>query len=293
MIKKIIYLYILCQFSIIPIELKAIKATQNDTIKIVSWNIKMVPKTLAIITKSARKKQKERAPKIIQYLNNTNFDIIVLQELFDKPITKKFAADLSINYPYILSPIKEGFSMKMTSGVMILSKYPYELIAHEIFNVSKKTDNAAQKACSLVKININGKKMLIGGTHLDSRNEESRILQSKLTKERIIAPFINDTVPMFLAGDFNVNKSSPSYDSLSTLFDLENYQLNDDRPYTFDEFNSWNEKGYKAWIDFIFYQDSDKIEVLDQYILRPVMTYKKTKMDLSDHYQIVLKAVIR
>jgi len=293
MIKKIIYLYILCQFSIIPIELKAIKATQNDTIKIVSWNIKMVPKSLAIITKSARKKQKERAPKIIQYLNNTNFDIIVLQELFDKSITKKFAADLSINYPYILSPIKEGFSMKMTSGVMILSKYPYELINHEIFNVSEKTDNAAQKACSLVKININGKKILLGGIHLDSKNKESRILQCELTSEKIIKPFINDTIPMFLVGDFNVNKTSASYDSLSTLFDLENYQLNDDRPYTFDEFNSWNEKGYKAWIDFIFYQDSDKIEVLDQYILRPVMTYKKTKMDLSDHYQIVLKAVIR
>ena len=99
--------------------------------------------------------------------------------------------------------------------------------------------------------------------------------------------------PMFLAGDFNVNNPSNSYDSLARLFNLENYQLNDDRPYTFDEFNSWNEKGYKSWIDFIFYQKTKKIEVVDQYILRPVMTYKKTKMDLSDHYQIVLKAVIR
>jgi len=293
MIKKIIYLYILCQFSILPIELKATKATENDTIKIVSWNIKMVPKTLGLFTKSARKKQKDRAPRIIQYLNNTNFDIVILQELFDQSITKKFCQDLSINYPFILSPIKEGFTLKMTSGVMILSKYPYELIAHEIFNVSKRTDNSAQKACSLIKVNINGKKILLAGTHLDSRNKESRISQSKLTKERIITPFINDTVPMFLAGDFNVNKSSTSYDSLSTLFDLENYPLKDDRPYTFDEFNSWNKKGYKAWIDFIFYQKTKKIEVLDQYILRPVMTYKKTKMDLSDHYQIVLKAVIR
>ena len=293
MIKKIIYLYILCQFSILPIELKATKATENDTIKIVSWNIKMVPKALGLFTKSARKKQKDRAPRIIQYLNNTNFDIVILQELFDQSITKKFCQDLSINYPFILSPIKERFTLKMTSGVMILSKYPYELIAHEIFNVSKRTDNSAQKACSLIKVNINGKKILLAGTHLDSRNKESRISQSKLTKERIITPFINDTVPMFLAGDFNVNKSSTSYDSLSTLFDLENYPLKDDRPYTFDEFNSWNKKGYKAWIDFIFYQKTKKIEVLDQYILRPVMTYKKTKMDLSDHYQIVLKAVIR
>ena len=293
MIKKIIYLYILCQFSMLPIELKAIKAVENDTLKIVSWNIKMVPKALGLFTKSARKKQKDRAPRIIQYLNNANFDIVILQELFDQLITKKFCEDLNINYPYILSPIKEGVSVKMTSGVMILSKYPYELIAHEIFNVSKKTDNSAQKACSLIKVDINGKKILVGGTHLDSRNEESRILQSKMIKEKIISPFINDTVPMFLAGDFNVKKMSANYDSMSTLFCLENYPLNDDRPYTFDEFNSWNEKGYKAWIDFIFYQKTKKIEVLDQYILRPVMTYKKTKMDLSDHYQIVLKTVIR
>ena len=292
MIKKIIYLYILCQFSILPIELKATKATKNDTIKIVSWNIKIVPKALGLFTKSARKKQKDRAPRIIQYLNNTNFDIVILQELFDQSITKKFSQDLSINYPFILSPIKEGFTLKMTSGVMILSKYPYELIAHEIFNVSKKTDNTAQKACSLIKVDINGKKILLAGTHLDSRNKESRISQSKLTKEKIINPYINDTVPMFLAGDFNVNKTSASYDSLVKLFGLETYQLNDDRPFTFDEFNSWNEKGYKAWIDFIFYQNSKKIEVLDQYIVRPVMMYKKTKLDLSDHYQIVLKSVI-
>ena len=183
MIKKIIYLYLLCQFFIVPNELKATKATENDTIKIVSWNIKMVPKVLGLFTKSARKKQKDRAPRIIQYLNNTDFDIVILQELFDQSINKKFSKDLSINYPYILSPIKEGFTVKMTSGVMILSKYPYELIAHEIFNVSKKKDNSAQKACSLIKVNINGKKILVGGTHLDSRNEESRILQGKLTKE--------------------------------------------------------------------------------------------------------------
>ena len=55
MIKKIIYFYIICQFFIPPIELKAI---ENDTIKIVS-NIKMVPKVLGLLTKSARKKQKK------------------------------------------------------------------------------------------------------------------------------------------------------------------------------------------------------------------------------------------
>ena len=81
MIKKIIYSCIICLFFIPPIELKAV---ENDTIKIVSWNIKMVPKVLGLLTKSARKKQKERTPRIIQYLNNSNFDIVILQELFDQ-----------------------------------------------------------------------------------------------------------------------------------------------------------------------------------------------------------------
>ena len=67
-----------------------------------------------------------------------NFDIVILQELFDQSITKNFSQDLSINYHFILSQIKEEFTLKMIRRVMILSNYTYELIAHEIFNVSKK-----------------------------------------------------------------------------------------------------------------------------------------------------------
>ena len=143
-----------------------------------------------------------------------------------------------------------------------------------------------------MRINIGETQILVGGTHLDSHSKESRNKQYEILKNNIIKAYLNDTVPLFLVGDFNTAKSSGSYKVLDSLITLKNFKLNDNRPYTFDEFNTWNEKGYKAWIDFIFYQDSKKIEVLDQYILRPVMTYKKTNMDLSDHYQIVLKAVI-
>ena len=116
-----------------------------DTIKIASWNIQMIPKVYAPFTKLARKKQKVRTPKIIQYLNSTNFDIIVLQEVFDKSISNEFKTDLKIKFPYCLMPQKEGFTFKLSSGVMILSKYPLELVKHVVFNVSKKIDRGAQK----------------------------------------------------------------------------------------------------------------------------------------------------
>ena len=35
-------------------------------------------------------------------------------------------------------PQKEGLTLKLSSGVMILSKYPFELVKHVVFNVSKK-----------------------------------------------------------------------------------------------------------------------------------------------------------
>ena len=266
---------------------------KNDTFKIVSWNIQMIPKIYAPFTKLARKKQKVRTPKIIQYLNSTNFDIIVLQEVFDKSISNKFKNDLKIKYPYCLMPQKEDFKFKLSSGVMILSKYPLKLIKHVIFDVSKKSDKGAQKGCSLVEIKINNKKLLLGGTHLDSKSPESRSLQYKLIAENITKPFLNDSVPLLLAGDFNTNFNTAEYDSMMVNLKLNNYELNDDRPYTFDEFNTWNSKGYKSWIDYIFYQKSRRIKILDQYVLRPVMKFKKSKMDLADHYQLVLEIVIR
>ena len=266
--------------------------TKNDTIKIVSWNIQMIPKIYAPFTKLARKKQKVRTPKIIQYLNSTNFDIIVLQEVFDKSISNKFKNDLKIKYPYCLMPQKEDFTFKLSSGVMILSKYPLELIKHVVFDVSKKSDKGAQKGCSLVKININNKAIFLAGTHLDSKNNNSRSLQYQITNDEILKPNLTDSIPLLIAGDFNTDFKSSQYDSMMTSFKLKNFELNDDRPYTFDEFNTWNAKGYKAWIDFIFYQENKNIKVFNQYILRPVMKYKNTKMDLADHYQIVIEAVI-
>ena len=168
--------FIFCFFFLFKFSVSLGNSYESDTIKVASWNIQMIPKIYAPFTKLARKKQKVRTPKIIQYLNSTNFDVIVLQEVFDKSISNKFKTDLKTKYPYCLMPQKEGFTFKLSSGVMILSKYPLELVKHVVFNVSKKSDKGAQKGCSLIKININDKEVFLAGTHLDSKSNNSRSL---------------------------------------------------------------------------------------------------------------------
>jgi len=288
-VNLIIIFFLIVPFSTLMGQEAIVK---GDTIKIVSWNIQMLPKLYQPFTKLARKKQKTRAPKIIQYLNAADFDLVVLQEVFDKSIQRQLVNGLIVNYPYQQSPLKEGITWRISSGVMILSKYPLELKKHVIFNTSEKSDKAAQKACTLVEIEIGNKKILVGGTHFDSKSEESRYMQYEMTKNEIISDFVNDSIPFYLVGDFNTAKSHQDYTKMINAFNLNCFELNDERPYTFDEFNTWNESGYHSWIDFIFYNNSKKHQPYKQYILRPTMSYNGSKMDLADLYQIVLETVI-
>ena len=252
----------------------------------------MLPKVFHPFTKLVRKKQNIRAPKIVQYLNASDFDIVILQEVFDKSIKRQIAKGLIVNYPYQLAPIKDGFTWRLSNGIMILSKHPIEFKKNIIFNTSEKSDKAAQKSCALVEIKIGNKKILVGGTHLDSKSQASRFIQYEMTKNEILTPFLNDSIPLYLAGDFNTRKTHEDYEKMISSFQLECFPLDDERPYTFDEFNTWNESGSHSWIDFIFFNKSTKHQPYKQYILRPTLSYMGTKMDLSDHYQIVLETVI-
>ena len=264
----------------------------GDSLTIASWNIQMLPKVYQPFTKLTRKKQSIRAPKIIQYLNAADFDLIVLQEVFDRSIQKEIAKGLIVNYPYQQLPIKEGFTWKLSSGVMILSKYPIKFLKNVIFNTSKKSDKAAQKSCVLVQVEIGSKTLLLGGTHLDSKSQESRYLQYEMTKNEILTPYLNDSLPFYLAGDFNTSSSHEDYKKMISDFGLTSFSLDDERPYTYDEYNTWNETGVRSWIDFIFYNENQHHQPFKQYILRPTLSFKGSKMDMADHYQIVLETVI-
>ena len=75
-------------------------------------------------------------------------------------------------------------------------------------------------------------------------------------------------------------------------FGLTSFSLDDERPYTYDEYNTWNETGVRSWIDFIFYNENQHHQPFKQYILRPTLSFKGSKMDMADHYQIILETVI-
>ena len=69
----------------------------------------MLPDFYAPFSSYLRKKQTKRLPEIISYIKRSDFDIIILQEVFDLQMKNKLAKQLEKAYPYIQPPIKKRF----------------------------------------------------------------------------------------------------------------------------------------------------------------------------------------
>ena len=251
----------------------------------------MLPDLYSPFSSYVRKKQTKRLPEIINYLKKSDFDLVVLQEVFDIQMKNKLAKQLVNTYPYIQLPIKKGFGIKLSNGIMILSKYPIKYKTHIRFKDSKGTDRMAQKGCVLIGVNINNKEWLIAGTHLNSASQEIRDLQYKQLQKELIKPYLSDTVPYILAGDLNTTKNTSSFDRMMDEFQLNCSAIEEERPFTYDSQNSWNQANYNVWIDYVLHNLNEK-KIHKQYIIRPTMIFKNKTMDLADHYGIALTIAI-
>ena len=77
---------------------------------------------------------------------------------------------------------------------------------------------------------------------------------------------------------------------------MDEFQLNcsvieEDRPFTYDSQNSWNQANYNVWIDYVLHNLNEK-KIHKHYIIRPTMIFKNKTMDLADHYGIALTIAI-
>ncbi len=131
--------------------------------KIVSWNIAYLPKLF-----NKKKNYYTSAEIIIKKLLNVDPDIICLQELFDTKILKIFISVLKKNNYYY--SYTKGKKIKISSGLVIFSKYKINRINFNRFIKCSSEDCLALKGFLHVKIFANNKKINIINTHLNNDN---------------------------------------------------------------------------------------------------------------------------
>lgn len=282
----------LCFLLAISFGHSALNATDSiPPIHIISYNIQLLPRWIAHL----KHKPMQRVPFIAREMIRENPDIIVFQEAFSKPCNKKLIALLKPHFPYIAGPANEKRGFKLSSGVLILSKTPLEILETIQFDTCEKEDCMARKGAILVQTSIRNQSLQILGTHMEAGGtaelKTSQFTQIKHLVERHQKPGI----AQFLCGDFNIRQTSDLYTKM--LGDLAMYDSHPSGKLKYSADHALNDMNpidpnERSLIDYIFLRN---VSPTDWQVEREIMRYQaewhKKRRDLSDHFAI--KARIR
>jgi endonuclease/exonuclease/phosphatase family metal-dependent hydrolase len=285
-------LVILLSLSFLSVSRVEAQTTETSTeLTVVSWNIQMLPNFFRAFSADLRKRQRQRTPWIINYIKEKDYDVWVLQEVFDQDICRRLRRRLKAQYPYQIRPINKG---RLTSnGILILSKYPIKKLGHVVYEKGVGADKMAAKGCVLIELEKEGKKIQIAGTHLQAGGSEERMnIRAKqfLKIRELLDEYQQEGVPQLLAGDMNTRKSRKDrYQLMMKSIQMQDFPMDEEEPYTIDGNNSWKSPAHEPiQLDYIFLAFNNTIaQIKKQKILRPKRRHKGAIIDLADHYGVV------
>jgi endonuclease/exonuclease/phosphatase family metal-dependent hydrolase len=268
------------------------KFSAEKEIRILSWNIQMLPRLLLPVRRGPLKRARLIPEKII----NDSIDIIVFQECFDIRSRRILKRNLKKEYPYKAGPANRVLPVFFTnSGIVIYSKYPItdKWRFPYLWREKESHDKFARKGCLMVEVELPGKnKIQVLGTHLQAggpdkiRHSQYRQLKHFIDKHR------KENVPQLICGDFNTRKHDEiNYKTMMGIIGADDGEISGDLCCTSDgllnDMKTHNPSDRKV-IDYIFYRGNG---IEPQYLRREVRQYQhrwnpKYK-DLSDHNAVL------
>ena len=266
--------------------------TYNDTInraegrnlKILSWNIYMLPRMVP------RKGKRERAHAIVAELKKTNYDIIVFEEAFLPAARNIILAGLGEQFQFQYGPVNNSPNIKTNGGVWILSKIKMDTVKTIEFKDCATWDCLARKGAMLLEGTWNGKTFQLMGTHLQADEyQQVRYKQMDEIYTELLAPYALNGVPQIVCGDMNTEAEiTERYHKMLESFGAENGDISGVEKCTYDGLNNEIAQSYgakdKTTYDYILMRNNG---VKIKSIKRFVSILKKGKKQLSDHYGIV------
>ena len=184
-----------------------LSSQSQDSLKLLSWNIQMLPRGLA-------KGKAKRAKAIAEELTRNKYDVVVFQELFYARSRKILSQGLKQAYPH-QTPVlnKKTFSFKLNGGVMLFSKYPITNIKQICYSSKSGPDRLSRKGALLAELAIKEKTIQVVGTHLQAfGKKEIMYAQYKQLFDELLKPNERTNVPQIICGDFNSNACWDKWD---------------------------------------------------------------------------------
>lgn len=275
-----------------------------EDLRILTWNVFMLPKPI----KSSR--QKERTKEIANYFQDSEADVIFLQEAFSGGFRKHIESSLQEKYPHSLQMKKKrGLLPIFGPGLMVLAKYPLKEIALDYYDKCSSFDCYASKGVHLIELTLpSGKKVQIANTHMQAgrgeKKEKIRHLQLMQIQD-LLGKNLQPGVPQLLVGDLNIDAISGDEFKTSLVqlgmepslkgFSFSEDESEEERQKLSDRIKNFVTSGFEAGclkagttnpklVDHVLYFDLDrKIRVVDDQVLNPTFMVEEKSCPLSDH----------
>lgn len=223
-----------------------------------------------------------------------SFDVVVMQELFDKDYRETMVDKMSAFYPYHTEVVGQVNEKLLTGGVMIFSRWPIETQKDWVYIAGSGLDDLAAKGVGYAVINKLGTRYHVFGTHLEAGVSEAlgqvRAQQLKEMSQFINTQNIPNTEPVILAGDFNIDRDSleanPMRDTLQVKPLEERGYVNSVDPDT----NTMTTDKKGSRIDFVFSQQGHRLPTSAYDVVWVNRNFLVGELwprfDLSDHYPV-------
>ena len=269
---------------------------KETKLRVLSWNIKMLPRQYNIAIKHHPLK---RIKLISEQILSDSIDIVCFQELFDKKANKQMKAELSKQFPYVVGPANEARSIfRLSSGVIFFSRYPIRKLETVEFSDCQEEDCVAKKGALLVEADVDGKKIQLLGTHMNAAGGEGVKIKQLIQIKDLIEKHSKSGIPQLICGDFNIQKTNRKlYQMMLDFFKATDGPISGALQHTFDPKNNdmcAKEKEEPQLIDFIFFRSNETKEVRESS--REIRSYRKdwskNNKDLSDHFALWMEVIL-
>ncbi|HOQ89552.1 MAG TPA: endonuclease/exonuclease/phosphatase family protein [Candidatus Hydrogenedentes bacterium] len=265
---------------------------QNVALKLLTWNIQLLPAGLEAFSSDLDKLQLTRVPWIVEFLNQSDYDVVCLQEVLDPTATNLLVNGLRATFPHIVMPPKDPARL-LSSGVLFAARVPIEQVDFVCYPDCSGVDCLASKGLTIIRGEKNGRAFMAAGTHLQAGSQTVRDRQYQSMADAI-ARHRKDHIPMFVMGDFNTAKGEPPYEQMLSKIAVRDFPVDDPKPYSVDAENSWKDSGQRPrLIDHIFLNPGvTGTTITRQTVQRARRNHQGKTIDLADHYGIVAESLL-
>lgn len=280
--------------------------TFADELKLMTWNVYMLPKPIK------NSHQKDRSQAIADQLKASDYDVIFLQEAFSWYFRSTVKEALKDKFPHY-SRLKKKFGIYpfFSPGLVAFSKYPMKKIDHTYFSKCEGADCYSSKGVQLLEITLpSGKSIQIANTHMQAGSQEKHAQIRKIQLGQIRDLLLKnkkDGIPQLLVGDLNINslagKEFPVAIDTLQMKPVSSFELADQLPEEETEDPTLAERirnfftaGFLAsclkedesdnpkLLDHVLYVDTDqKMKIMNDEVGNPEFMLKGKSCPLSDH----------